>query len=112
MQQIFRGIQNRPGEAILQRPPEQRHLRRLQDREVDPLGLDMQVRAHGPERLGGERRRKRRRGVRRHNRPDEEGGDGDVRDPDDERDGQDLQERLLDHLPHIEAGRRHEDHPR
>ena len=44
LQQIFRGIQNRPGEAILQRSPEQRHLRRLQDREVDPLGLDMQVR--------------------------------------------------------------------
>lgn len=53
MQQILRRIQDRPGEAILQRPPEQRHLQRLQDREVDPLELDMQVRAHGPERLGG-----------------------------------------------------------
>ena len=72
----------------------------------------MQVWAHGPERLGGKRGRERRRGIRRHHRPDEEGGERDVRDPDDERDGQDLQERLLDHLPHIEAGRRHEDHPR
>ena len=54
MQQIFRGIQDRPGEAIFQRPPEQRHLQRSQNREVDSLGLDMQARAYGPERLGGD----------------------------------------------------------
>ena len=83
LQQIFRRIQNRLGKTVLQRSPKEGHLQRVQGCEVHLLGLDMQVWPHRHEGLGGKRRRERRWGVCRHHRPDEEGGNRDVHDPDD-----------------------------